>query len=221
MKEENLIEAEKLAWPELGDRLFVPGQPPYGARLDWGSNRWEIRAAGFKNAADIAVERLIERQQGHESPDEFVNRVEQRPEYLIYPIVVNYRHSIELRIKGLIVTGQELLDLDIDLDTTHNLRILWPKCRSILERVWPADSRDQQSTNGLEAIEACIMELDAMDRSATIFRYPFDLSRNVTLAGDGTVCVLNLRRVVNRVSTFLECSLSAISDYLDQKPTFD
>lgn len=104
---------------ELGDVVFQES-PDWrnNARLDLGSNRWEIYAIGYMRAADILVARVLESQ--HEL------------DFLIYPIVFLYRHYLELRLKELIVAGRELLDLPPDLRQVHRLDVLWVSCRKIL-----------------------------------------------------------------------------------------
>jgi len=186
-------------WPIAGDTLFREGSGAWeNGRLDWGHDRWEIYATGYKSAADILAERCLERQ----FPADL----------LIYPIGFLYRHYLELRLKELVISGQQLLDEPPDLQHVHRLDVLWISSRKILERVWP-----EGSVMDLDAVQACITELCQVDPQSVSFRYPITRDAIPTLAGMGKVSITNLRDVMGRISALLEGSSMAISEYLDSK----
>ena len=58
MSGENIDPAStELPWPKLGDVLYQEGEEEcHNARVDWGEDRWEIYATGYKSAADILAD---------------------------------------------------------------------------------------------------------------------------------------------------------------------
>jgi hypothetical protein len=88
--------------------------------------------------------------------------------------------------------------------------LLWTSVRSILETVWP-----NGPTTDLDAVENVIGQFHKLDLTSMAFRYPVDLKNNATLSGLAHVGPRNLMEVMQRTSSLLEASSSAISSYLD------
>jgi hypothetical protein len=86
-----------------------PEFPLLGGADDWiynaaaapGADDWEPMADGYHQAAEIVAEHLAERP-GFRG-------------YLTSPLLFLCRHSLELRIKGIIANSADLLDTPVDL----------------------------------------------------------------------------------------------------------
>ncbi len=188
-------------WPNLGDKLFRPGDGwrENASKLAFSSGKLEVYAIGYKDAADALVDRLLE--------------TGQSPDLQFFPIAFLYRHYLELRLKELLVSGGQLLDRDASLQHGHNLNWLWKKVRTILEDVWPGST-----TVELNALESCINEFCELDANSESFRYPVRKDGTLTLAGLEHVSIVNLKEIMNRLGSMLDCSSMGIDDYLRSKP---
>jgi hypothetical protein len=183
--------------PQKGDRLFAAQNDARGeARLHWGYHSLDLYASGFKEAADILVDRIVEGQGSSDS--------------LVFPIGFLYRHYLELRLKQIIKSGRILIREGHGFPTGHKLTDLWKEVRRILEKTWPDGNQDE-----LDAVEECIFEVDRVDVRSDAFRYPVDKDGHSTLAHLPALSLPNLKDVVDRISTVLDGSSYGISVYLD------
>jgi len=200
MSSENIDqETKEMPWPKTGDILFQAGNDwQHNACLNFCHDKWELYATGYKDAADILAQRVMETQRS--------------ADVLIYPIVFLYRHYLELRLKEIIVAGQELLDHPPDLKLIHGLDILWKSCPKIFDEVWPGSSKDE-----LNAVEDCIMQFYKTDPQSMSFRYPATKDGQPTLPGLQHINIRNLQEVMGRISSLLEGGSTGISVYLDYK----
>ena len=189
----------ELPWPQAGDKLFTSEADWWhNACLSFATDKWGLYAIGYKDAADIIVERIINTRQGMD--------------FLVFPVTFLYRHYLELRLKELIIHGRQLLDGPNKFPHGHRIDFLWQSCRLILEQVWP-----DGSTTDLDAVGACIAEFCAIDQQSMSFRYPVTKDGAPILPDLRHVNLRNLRDVVNRLSGLLEGSSDGIAAYLDDK----
>lgn len=210
-------EIPSINWPRPCDQLFIEDANwqcnafPNAKRSDW-----DFIASGYKNAADILIERLVN--------DEQIKRVAkdwkqaQQSVGIIFPAVFAYRHCLELRLKGLIVDGRSLLDQAAETFTDHSLMSLWDTFRKISEQVFPGDPDPDDVLN---SVESCIRQFSQIDPTSQVFRYPARKGGEPTLEGMPPISLLNIRDVMDRISNFLESSSCAFGDRLDQKRDFD
>jgi hypothetical protein len=194
---------DTIPWPKAADRLFESGD-------DWWHNAcvgqhgvtWELYATGYKDAADSLTERIFE--------------TRQHADFLVYPIAFLYRHYLELRLKEIILTGQELLDHRPDLEHVHRLDALWRSARKILEAVWPGSPAED-----LDAVENCIRQFSNVDPQSMSFRYPATKDGKPTISNLEHINIRNLYEVMGRISSLLEGASMGISAYLDDKRSLD
>lgn len=91
------FDLDDFRWPDSSESLLDTSGPWTGhALLHWQRDAVFGRAEGFKRAAEVLVEHVL------------VHRSDQ--DFLIYPIANSWRHSLELRLKALIVDLRQLLD---------------------------------------------------------------------------------------------------------------
>lgn len=196
-----------VAWPLPGDKLFKgDSDPSHNAVIRYlQSDRWDLYATAYKDAADALIDRVIETRQGMDS--------------FVYPVAFLYRHYLELRLKELIINSRFVLTLGplpSQERDVHWLRKLWTECRNLLQMVWPDGSKEV-----LDAAEACILEFDLLDANSECFRYPeHKRGRTPTLAGLQDVSLRNLREVMGRLATLLESASCGIAAYKDEMVTY-
>jgi len=193
------MEPKDLPWPKAGDVLFQPAEDWWNnACLNYTSNTWDLYATGYKEAADNLAKS--------------VDETRHHADLFVYPIVFLYRHYLELRLKDLLMMGQELTARPQDLKHIHRIDILWSMCRPILEEVWPNSERE-----ALDAVEDCIKQFVKVDPASMSFRYPATKDGKPTLPDIKHINLRNLKDVLARTSALLEGASMGISSHLDNK----
>lgn len=189
--------------PNPGDKLFISDTDWWhNACLGFGSNKWDMYATGYKDAADIVVNHIVETRQGMD--------------FLVYPVAFLYRHYIELRLKELLTEGQQLLDETYDLMGGHDIDALWCKCRQILEKVWPNGSKTE-----LGDVGALIAEFRQFDKTSQSFRYPVLNDGSPTLPDLQHVNLRHLKDVTGSLALLLDGASSGIAAYLQDKHSIE
>ena len=187
----------EVPFPKKGDKLFSSdGYRRHSACLNYSHVPWEAYTIGYKEAADILVQSIVERKG--------------TPDTLVYPIVFLYRQYLELRLKDLYRDGCLLLDKKPNLKINHNLKTLWQAVRKIFEEVWPNGNMEQW-----EALDDLIQQFVVIDPGSFTFRYP--TKKDGSQALDSAVRQINLRilsDVIDAMSTVLEGSAEEIAQAL-------
>jgi hypothetical protein len=182
---ELLLDPPKYRWPQKTDRLFVPPVSPERGTCtaDDTLAREVFMGSGYMRAGAVLVERcLADPQHGHE---------------LIYPIVFNYRHALELEIKWVLDRYGRYAAIQ-EFERNHNLAQLWKVCRQVIEEIGgPSDD------GALETVERIVLELHALDPSSFAFRYSTDKNgRPIPL--NLSVDLENIRDVMEGVENFFQ-----------------
>jgi hypothetical protein len=185
-------------WPEPGDKLFMPGNGRTVAHLGYRGS-FSAFAIAYKDAADALVERVLEKDFG--------------ADLQFYPIAFLYRHYLELRLKQLLISGGRVVFNESKFEHGHDLKKLWLPVRQMLESVWPDTYISEMDTLG-----KCIDELCSFDAESMSFRYPQTKSGQPTLPGLDRVDLENLKNVMDRVGSFLDCAGDALGAILDSMP---
>jgi hypothetical protein len=189
---------------EAENRLLMIGEDvESNALLLWrGDERWAAYADGYKKAADILVAHVLET-----TADQ---------DFLVYPITFLYRHYLELRLKGLIIIGQELSRSESRARARrnrgrkgHNLKDLWKETRQLVERVWPDGPKGE-----LDDVEGCIRRFADVDASSQAFRYPSLTDRTQSLRNLTHINLRNLSEVMGRVADTLEPACDGMVEML-------
>ncbi len=168
--------------------------------FEWGIDiGWDIYATGYKDAADIIVDHLP-LQRG-------------TLDTVVYPVLFLYRHFLELRLKGLVRDGRELLDHDGGTPSGHGLETLWRELRPMLEELWPENEQTD-----LDALEDYISQFSRVDPVSEVFRYP-QKKRDGTWSLEHMTHT-NVRRVaelMDNIANLLDGIKEAMAHYLDYK----
>lgn len=108
-----------------GQALFVKGEDWHNnAMLGWTPFRWDIYAAGYKDAADVLITALA----AQKAPIDSV----------IYPLVFLYRQGLELKLKLILPLARSLVGGESINDQKHFLSRYGKSC----------ESTSNNSTNG-------------------------------------------------------------------------
>ncbi|MHC4276843.1 MAG: hypothetical protein ACYSTI_05870 [Planctomycetota bacterium] len=188
-----------IPWPKKGDKLFTSGGDwCHEACLNYMGPSAVLYAGGYKDAADILVERISKETLPRDA--------------LVYPIVFLYRQYIELMLKEVIKDGNKLFDVTEEYPTHHNIAELWKQCRGIIEKVWPKGPKVD-----LDSVEECLYEFSKTDPTSTAFRYPTDKDGEPSVPGISRIDLRNLSGVMSGIEVFFTGAIDGISSYLDAK----
>jgi len=188
---------EELPWPQAGDQLFVSAEDAENnAWLKWrGEAKWWAYAEGYRKAADVLVEGSTETLSDQD--------------FLVYPISFLYRHYLELRLKGLIMVGSQLVRIDQGFPPCHDIQKLWKEARTILEQVWPSGPKAD-----LDNVETSIREFAAIDPQSYAFRYPSTKDGKEHLPTLTHINLRNLSEVMGRLAGLLDSALDGMLQML-------
>jgi hypothetical protein len=98
-------------------------------------------------------------------------------DYLVYPIVHNYRHHVEVALKQLIVIGSFLIDEELDYphDTwplnQHGLNHLWAHLKRLLREVCKNAGESSPDHEEIDGIDSYIRQLTEADPESYSARY--------------------------------------------------
>jgi hypothetical protein len=179
----NVFERHTLRWPEEGDELFSAGRDTFIAEC--GNERSYRLLRGYKFAGDILVQRAIS------DPSDRDN--------LIYPALFNYRHYIELALKGIIEDHGAIAGVSLG-EKNHRLPGLW---RLFLEVA--SYFRNDPNDVAAVAVGKCIDQISHIDAGSTTFRYARDLAGGVP-ALPSSLNLVNMHDVMNGIENFFECA---------------
>ena len=178
-------EVEEHRWPKSGDRLLRNSD-------DWN------RGVGFSRDH---ISRHVHIWSGYMSAGAaLIDVCEEDPHerhFLIYPILFNYRHGIELAMKWIIVSYVRYASIEVDDIEIHNLWQLWKLCKQIIIEVGSEDE-------SLPAVEQVIKDLHDLDGSALTFRYSCDKNGVLISMPDKLIDLNNIRDVMEGISHFFE-----------------
>ena len=173
-------------WPSSNDRVFLAGHPLWDIIAKDTDERNYHMTEGYQIAGDCLVE-VIQR-----NPNLYRK--------LIYPTIFNYRHSIELSLKYLIITYKDLASVS-DKINIHKLGPLWTSCKKIYYSL----DAEEGSLDGANAITALLDEFDEFDSRADKFRYSYEANEKPMDISLKNINVDNVRRVVAKINFALEC----------------
>lgn len=181
-------------WPKYGDRPFA------------GGSDWE-RDGGFTN---IRTHRHLHMWDGNMKAGEVLADACMKEKFLghelIYPILGNYRHALELAMKWFIWRYGSYSNQNTEGFEHHNLWKLWVLFRRIVEDF---DSGDQDAMN---AVEQVIRDFHDADKSGQTFRYPYSKQGNVAKFPENVrLDLMHLKDVMKGVSHFFD----GVDGYLD------
>ena len=175
---------------------------PYQASVWTGDMHWGFYAHCYKEGADGLVE----------------NAVQIAQDAVVYPVMFLYRHSIELRMKHLIIQCRGYLGRGYCLPSqmqNHDLYGLWSELKGLfleIEDAWQL--HDPPSPFFLD-MDQRIGEFHGLDESSFSFRYPVDKQNEPSLRnhpeGGSHIDLLQVKAVVTAVQDWL----GAVGDMLD------
>lgn len=158
------IQRGPFRWPTNSDSLVR--QSSKGATNALLAAEAQQRLALMANGYEIAASVLVDQALSNSTLMDF----------LVYPIVFNYRHFIELRLKGIIADYGDSVGVEPIWDS-HSLTHLWNAFAKVLDGYGTPDPDEADAV-----VAALIDEFSKIDPGSFSFRYPRDRNgENLTL----------------------------------------
>ena len=197
----DLLESD-FRWPKMGDKLFLEGQPAYGAFLArHPGERLHHLTEGYKLAADLLVEQA--------------EAEAWRRRKLVYPVVFCYRHFLELTLKAMLEQYGAMGDVAPNW-AHHRLEDLWSDFRALLRNL-DADHPEEQGT---EAVEQCIAEFAKIDPFSETFRYPTSRKGQPFEIDHEMIDLLQLRSTVQAIDNYFTGTDGFLGHLMDAQPVW-
>ncbi|MGY0393339.1 hypothetical protein ACW5R3_12375 [Bizionia sp. KMM 8389] len=138
--------------------------------------------------------------------------------WIIFPIVFNYRHYVELKLKELIYKAHKYLDNDNSFPNEHSLLKLWEIYRNkILPKI-----ESNIDTIYLKQIERIISEFHNKDPKSMKYRYPINHNDHESFSLDKPYFELeNFIKVVNKLIHFFNEQSLMINNYSELKSIYE
>ncbi len=176
--------AASFRWPQPGDRAFQRNEDGReNAPLEQAEHaRLVIMSEGYKMGADAMVDEAL----GDNS----------KGATLVFPILFNYRHYLELSLKYLIATYGPAVGLE-PVWNTHHLIPLWNMLLELMDAYGTSDPDEADQVVG-----SIVQEFAKLDPNSFANRYPVDTRGNVIELAMEEVDLTALRDVMNGVDGF-------------------
>ena len=153
----------------MGDELLGPGDDwRLNACVDYGADKWDLYASGYRTAAELLTSHVRER------------GVDQ--DRLIYPVVFLWRHHLELLIKSIIKVTSSLLDRRGASVEGHELSQLFGTARQLLGE-FSVTERDALPPGTAQRTREALRKFNSVDATSQVFRYPVDKQAHEHLTG--------------------------------------
>lgn len=183
IKFEEILQTE-FRWPTAGDAPFVAADDPHeNANIAEDEfARLVFMMEGYKKAADLMVA------QANAEPLE--------RDYLVCPIIFNYRQFLELSLKYLIATYGRTVGID-PVWKSHDLVDLWRLYGEMLERYGTSDPDVADPV-----VAGIVAEFAKIDPGSYSYRYPVDTSGHPIPITYGDLHLPTLADVMNGVAGY-------------------
>jgi hypothetical protein len=200
VKESSVIGA--YPWPQQGDMVFAQPTEPEALVADLTQQRgsWWSTADGYREAAKLLVAAA--------------RSSEDTPDHLFRPLAFLWRHYLELALKSLLPNLRELKNRDREArDRHHQLAQLWREARPRL-----AAMGSHADLRLLDAVGSVIGQIDAVDPTGEVFRYPVDACGEDSLPSSlREVDLGHLGEVMERTAAFFDACGEMTGEYIGFK----
>ena len=138
------------------------------------------------------------------------------------PIVYLYRHALELHLKGVLLAGNRLMELDDKglrgqelwkLLHTHKLSTLLPHVRGVFSHVGWKEEIGHGPIKTFADIRAIVTDLEEVDPQSFTFRYPTDKVGEAALTHHFAFSVYHFVSIMDPLIELLDNSVAQLEEY--------
>ena len=192
------------------------------ASLNWicGPEKFDVYARSFHKAAKALFEKYKTDTQVMLDTD-------------ICPIITLYRQALELYLKGILITGGQIMRAHSKtfpegenefIFKNHGLcRLLDPVRKTFTEVGWVSNHTGTAGLETLDKLESYINKMEKIDPTSHNFRYPLKKDGKPSVQPNFSVDVFDLATKMDLVLDFLDqadCGLSAYYDELQSQADY-
>jgi len=148
-----------------------------------------------------------------------IDEAERRPHQrytLVYPILFNYRHGLEIAMKWTIDMYGGLANVQLGSDDRdHDLWSLWKLCKKVLAAASPPDGDDR-----LLAVEQIVKDFHDLDKNGVALRYSKTKDGAMISLPDKPIDLGNMQRVMEGVNNFFKGADGFLSNIESAMPDY-
>jgi len=184
-------------WPKIGDLPFVMAADPLSnaSIANDSSARLLAMTDGYRRAADL----LVKQAESNDADRDF----------LVYPIIFNYRHFLELSLKYLLATHGPRVGIEPNWKT-HDLLVLWEEFYDMLQRFGTNDPDEVDPI-----VASTVLEFAKIDPGSYSHRYPVDCFGKPLPVTHADLHLATLADVINGVSGYFSGTDGFLSDLVN------
>jgi hypothetical protein len=178
---------DKYRWPKEGDRLLRESSDLLksvdfsGHPVSRHVHIWD----GYVRAGAALIDRCAQ-----DSADRHI---------LIYPILFNYRHGLELAMKWIIDNyGSHAGVLLTEAERNHDLLGLWKSCKQVIVKLGSHGENDK----ALRVVEQIVKDFHELDKSSMAFRYSMNRNGATIKLPKISVDLENIKDVMEAVDNY-------------------
>ena len=196
----SILDVEEFRWPKKGDRLLMKSRGGMNqTRFEaHGETRHHYIWDGNMRAADLLVASC--------ENDRYESTT------LVYPILYNYRHAIELALKWIIMKFGEYASVEAGDYEHHDLWKLWRVYKEIVLELGSDDG------NTLAVVEQVVKDFHDLDKSGQAFRYA-EARKGTFKLPDYPIDLQNTKEVMKGIDNFFSGVYGLCQETEDNAPS--
>lgn len=184
-------------WPRSGDTPFTKSD-------NWQKNaclasdintRLVLMTDGYKKAGDLMVSHAVAERGDRD--------------FLVFPIIFNYRQFLELSLKSLLSNYGRHVDVNENWKS-HDLALLWSEFEKMLEIFGTPDPDDADPI-----VKEIVAEFSKIDPGSYSYRYPVDKNGNAIPLNHELLDLENLADVINATAGYFSGCDGYLSHLVD------
>lgn len=190
--------------------LFASGADrEINACLNYGVDNWYSYASGYRRAAEILTDYVLE--------------THQEQDVLVFPALFLWRHHLELQLKVIARGASRLLGQDWSPTNVHNLSELFASAWRLFQACF-TEFGEKLPRADLDCVKAALAGFKTVDMKSMVFRYPEDLQGSKHLRG---VTHINFDVVAKHMTVLsdtldgIDTALSVFSDWQQEANPFE
>lgn len=176
----------EIRWPTKGDKPFAEAADPLKNALiaDDDRTRLVLMTDGYKQAGDLMVRHTLENPGSRD--------------LLVFPIIFNYRHFLELSLKYQLATFGSAVSIEPNWHD-HDLEVLAVSFFDMLDRYGTPDPDEADP-----AVREIILQFAKIDPRSYSHRYPVDRKGNPLPVEQAALDLANLADVMEGVAGYFD-----------------
>lgn len=185
-----------IPWPSEDDSIHNKSKEGHDAIIKALTPSFYSYANSYKNAADLIYQHRNDYQAWE-------------VDSLVYPMFFLYRQYLELLLKEIIKTGDEIYHTnELQSNFHHRILELWDKSDEIFKKAEIINSKVQHNM-----VRDIIIEFNKIDPKSFSFRYPMDKDQNENLKDLDSIDLRNLYDIMQKVGNYIEACIIDLYNY--------